>query len=79
MMRSICVLTASLFLCSCDDAGDPPPPDRGVIDQGPAESMCVMNPMTHVEIINACTAATSIKKTPVTPLRNADGSLPPLP
>jgi hypothetical protein len=79
MMRLLCVLGATLGLLACDDASDPPPPDRGVIDQGPAEPMCFMNPMAHLEIINACTAATSIKKVAVTPLRNADGSLPPLP
>lgn len=40
---------------------------------------CFENPTTHVEIINACTDATSVAKVPITPLLNADGSLPPLP
>ncbi len=40
---------------------------------------CNMNPMTHVEIINACTDAEKIDKQPVLPLLNPDGSLPPLP
>lgn len=40
---------------------------------------CVMIPMTHVEIINACTDAEKVDKKPVLPLLNPDGSLPPLP
>lgn len=40
---------------------------------------CTMNPMTHVEIINACTDAEKIDKKPVLPLLKPDGSLPPLP
>ncbi|MFT3770578.1 MAG: hypothetical protein QM820_34560 [Minicystis sp.] len=40
---------------------------------------CVTNPMTHVEIINACTDAQPIDVMPVLPLLGSDGSLPPLP
>lgn len=40
---------------------------------------CVMDPKTHVEIINACTDAEKIDKQPKLPLLNPDGSLPPLP
>ena len=40
---------------------------------------CFMNPMTHVEIINACTDADALDKNPDLPLLGADGSLPPLP
>lgn len=40
---------------------------------------CYMNPMTHVEIINACTDAERVDKTPDLPLLGADGGLPPLP
>jgi hypothetical protein len=40
---------------------------------------CYMNPMTHVEIINACTDAEKIDKQSKPPLQNPDGSLPPLP
>ena len=48
-------------------------------DGGVAEAQCVEDPMTHIEIINACTTATAVQKTPVTPLLGADGTLPPLP
>lgn len=40
---------------------------------------CFTNPKTHYEIINACTNAVKIKKTPNLNGLNADGSLPPPP
>jgi hypothetical protein len=40
---------------------------------------CYPNPMTHVEIINACTDAQKIDAMPVLPLLEPDGGLPPLP
>src|SRR5262245_8985515 len=40
---------------------------------------CFMNPMTHEEIINACTDAEQVDKQPVLPHLNPDGSLPPIP
>jgi hypothetical protein len=40
---------------------------------------CFPHPTTHVEIINACTTAQEIDLTPVLPLLNMDGTLPPLP
>jgi hypothetical protein len=41
---------------------------------------CAMNPMTHLELINACTdpSVTKIEKHPVLPMLNADCSLPPI-
>ena len=62
------------------DAGPPiandggPNADGG--DGGPSD--CVMNPKTHAEIINACTNATKLTKTPVLPKLLPDGGLPPL-
>ena len=50
-------------------------PDGGV---GP-DASCFTNPQTHYEIINACTTAQSVDKTPVMPLQYSDGGLPPLP
>jgi hypothetical protein len=44
---------------------------------GPSD--CVMNPQTHLEIINACTDAVKITKNPTLPLLLPDGGLPPLP
>lgn len=40
---------------------------------------CFTNPMTHVEIINACTTADEVDKTPNLPLLGPNGELPPLP
>jgi hypothetical protein len=40
---------------------------------------CFMHPTTHIEIINACTNAVAIPKSPVLPLLYSDGGLPPLP
>jgi hypothetical protein len=39
---------------------------------------CVMNPMTSVEIENACTDADSYDKQPFYPTRAPGGTLPPL-
>lgn len=47
------------------------------VDSGPSD--CVMNPHTHLEIINACTDAVKITKNPTLPLLLPDGGLPPLP
>ena len=52
-------------------------PDGAVADGGPTD--CVLNPTTHLEIINGCTDAVKISKTPTLPLLAADGGLPPLP
>jgi hypothetical protein len=38
---------------------------------------CVENPVTHLEIINACTSAVGVRKSPELTLLNPDGSLPP--
>ena len=55
--------------------------DAGAIDASPLppDLGCYTLPRTHVEILNACTTAESIDKTPVTPLLRPDGTLPPLP
>jgi hypothetical protein len=56
---------------SAVDAGT----DAGV-DAGAAD--CVTNPTTSTDILNACTDAGFIDKTPVLPKLQADGGLPPL-
>jgi hypothetical protein len=56
---------------SAADAGN----DAGV-DAGAAR--CVTNPTTSTDILNACTDAGFIDKTPVLPKLQADGGLPPL-
>lgn len=57
-------------LAMTDDAGGGNP------DMAPA---CVMNPMTHVEIINACTNADTFDKMPFYPMLAPNGMLPALP
>ncbi len=55
----------------CADGGTMgPPADAGT---------CFANPTTHEEIINQCTTAVGVAKSPVLPLLLADGGLPPLP
>jgi hypothetical protein len=49
----------------------------GVVDAG-ADASCYIDPVTHLEIINACTTAQKIDKHPELPLLT-DGGLPPLP
>jgi hypothetical protein len=40
---------------------------------------CYPNPTTYLEIINACTNAQQVDVSPVLPLLESDGGLPPLP
>lgn len=56
-------------------------PDAGGSSSSPdaAASDCVLDPQTHEEIINACTDAVKIAKSPALPLLLPDGGLPPLP
>ncbi len=65
-----------VFGAACGDSGnaakDAPP-------QSDAGAACFTDPHTYNEIINACTTAVKVTKTPNLPLLNADGSLPPLP
>jgi hypothetical protein len=61
------------------DSGGPQPGMDGSIPPLPdgAPGDCFMNPMTHFEIINACTDSVKITKNPTLPLLLADGGLPP--
>jgi hypothetical protein len=80
---------APLAACG-DDAptfDDARPADaQPVIDAAPSDAdepgpdaSCFTNPQTHFEIINGCTTAEKIYKTPDLPLLLPDGGLPPLP
>jgi hypothetical protein len=54
--------------------------NNGSTDMAEAKDAdCFDNPMTHEQIINACTTATRLPKNPTLPLLNKDGTLPPLP
>ncbi len=70
------LLAAGSFACEGETSVTP---DAAAPDMGVAAAECFADPTTHVEIINACTDATSVSKTPVTPLLREDGTLPPLP
>ena len=77
-------VSAAVLLTACaDDGGDDgtPAPNNAVPNNSANNDTptCFQNPTTHIEIINACTDATPVNKTPVTPLLNPDGTLPPLP
>jgi hypothetical protein len=61
-----------------DMAMNPPPPDM-TPPPPPADLGCYGMPMTHVQIINACTTAQSYDKMPQFPSLAPNGVLPPLP
>ncbi len=66
-----------LLLAGCPRDSEAPAEGEGE-GEGERED-CVRNPTTHLELINACTDATGLAKTPTLPLLNEDGSLPPVP
>ena len=68
---------AALLAPACGSSSPATPVDDG----GPqlTDGGCYSHPQTHAQIINACTDAGSIDKSPVLPLLQPDGGLPPLP
>jgi len=83
MPRSFFTVLPLVFAAACGENGnhgdtpkDAPAPQ---IDAGAPDASCFTDPHTYNEIINACTTAVKVPKTPNLPLLNADGSLPPLP
>jgi hypothetical protein len=64
------------------DAGTDAGTDAGV-DAGDGSTLtdagCFLNPVTNLEILNACTDAGTFDKTVILPLLQSDGGLPPLP
>lgn len=87
------VILGSLGHVACDDSSavkEPAPdggrPVQGVDPGGAGDAAsgdggpqdCFQNPKTHFEIINACTNAVKITKTPTLPKLLPDGGLPPL-
>lgn len=71
------LLFALLGLAGCPD--EPPLPVTDLGSPGGDDLGCYVAPVTHLEIINACTGAQSLTKQPVLPLLRPDGTLPPLP
>lgn len=62
-----------------DNNNNKGPADAGVDAIGTPDASCFENPTTNEQIINACTDADKVYKTPVLPLLNPDGTLPSLP
>jgi hypothetical protein len=77
-----CDDSSALKETSADAGGRPGPApgpngsDAGDLDGGSKD--CFDSPKTHFEIINACTNATKIAKTPTLTKLLPDGGLPPL-
>lgn len=67
-----------LLLAGCPDAAEQQESHADLGTQT-ADLGCYARPQTHVELLNACTAAQSLDKRPVLPLLRRDGTLPPLP
>jgi len=81
-MRPIFMTLALVFAAACSDDGGPTnqPKDAGIDAPVTPDAACFSgDPVTHDQIINACTTAQKIYKASKPPLMNADGSLPALP
>ena len=74
-MRAL--ILSTLLLVACGSSSNSPSDMGGQNpDLAPA---CVTNPMTHVELLNACTNADYVDKTPFYPSKAPNGVLPQLP
>lgn len=71
LLVSSALVSAALLLGTCGSPSDPNP------DSMSAD--CVMNPMTHVEIINSCADVLSFDKPAQLPKFQAGAPLQPLP
>lgn len=85
ILSLLAALALGTAACGGDDASTPDAHhiteiDAAIIDAGPTpDASCYTNPTTHHQIINGCTDAEQIHKTPVLPNLLPDGGLPPLP
>ena len=73
-MKAIFLAAALAALSACGQG-------HGAPDAGPVLTAagCYLNPESSLEILNACTDAGFVDKSPVLPLLQPDGGLPPLP
>ncbi len=81
--KALLALVAAVALGACGNGGTS---GNGDLAMGGGTDMaqpaCVMNPMTHVELLNACTTAQTgdpAKDAPYFPSLAPNGNLPPLP
>jgi hypothetical protein len=72
--RLVAVMVAGVLLGSCSNQGT----TNNTMDMAPAV-MCFMNPMTYVQIINACTSAVSVDQPATLPKFQQGATLMPLP
>lgn len=75
-MSRFSLVSAFFLLLAAGCADDDEPAADGAAGKA-NEPECFESPTTHQEIINACTTALKVKKTPRLKLLNPDGSLPP--
>ena len=78
-MRTLLVLAVLCAACS-DDGASTTPHDAAIDAPTIPDAGCFSgDPVTHDQIINACTTAQKIYKASKPPLLKADGTLPALP
>ena len=82
-MRTL-LLMVLLAACTSNNTGSPDLAmpkvnDLSMISNPDLSPSCSMTPMTHIELLNACTNADSVDKTPFYPSLAQNGQLPPLP
>ena len=83
--RGLVAALALATLAACGGNGNSGTPDMAMQQQGGGDMTtggCVMNPMTAVELLNACTTAQTgdpAKDAPYFPSLAPGGNLPPLP
>jgi hypothetical protein len=86
-MRTLIVMALVAVACDStpnnnnvpDMAMVQPNPDLATQGNPDLSPVCSTNPMTHLELINACTNADSVDKMPFYPTLAPNGQLPPLP
>jgi hypothetical protein len=90
MMNILLVVGLVAFAAGCDDDNNngsmdmggadlaEEKPDLFMMEQPDMTPVCSMSPMTHVELINACTNADFVDKMPFYPTLAPNGNLPAL-
>jgi hypothetical protein len=86
IVRFVAALALATLAACGNNTNNNPSPDMAMMTGGNDMTMmqptCVMNPMTSVELLNACTTAQTgdtAKDAPYFPSLAPNGNLPPLP
>jgi len=73
-------LTLTLLLvAACSNSNNSNHPDLATAENPDLAPACSNDPMTHLELLNACSNADSVDKMPFYPTLAENGQLPPLP